>query len=198
MDKKNILSQHPPLLSHFETLNELNVMLESEFKRQYNRSLPLTDHINDRWERAERLGFGEGTNIYDSSYVIGDVNVGENCWIGMFTILDGSGKLTIGNNCTISASVHIYSHDNLKATLSGNKIPIERQPVLIGDNCYIGPHSIISKGIELGNHTIVAAHSFVNKSFNDNAILAGIPAKQIGIVIIKNNDITFEYFNKKV
>jgi serine acetyltransferase len=41
---------------------------------------------------------------------------------------------------------------------------------------------------------VVAAHSFVNKSFPENVILAGVPAKQIGKVINKNNDITFEYF----
>ena len=194
MDKKKKLESKSELLSEFNKLNDLNIFLESEFINTYNRSLPLPDHINDRWERAERLGFGKGTNIYDSSYVIGEVKVGENCWIGMFTILDGSGGLKIGNNCTISAGVHIYSHDNLKATLSSNKIPIEREAVCIGNNCYVAPHSILSKGVTLGNNVVVAAHSFVNRSFPDNAIIAGIPAKQIGKVIIKNNNITFEYF----
>src|ERR1700741_2085403 len=123
MDKKKSLNNHPDLLTHFNNLNELNIFLENQYKENFNRSLPLPDHINDRWERANRLGFGKGSNIYDSSYVIGDVKVGENCWIGMFTILDGSGKLTIGNNCTISAGVHIYTHDNLKSTLSDNQLP---------------------------------------------------------------------------
>lgn len=194
MDKKKKLDSHPELLSHFNNLNDLNILLEAEVLKTYNRSLPLPDHINDRWERAKRLGFGKGTNIYDSSYVIGDVKVGNDCWIGMFTILDGSGGLTIGDNCTISAAVHIYSHDNLKATLSTNQIAIERENVSIGNNCYIAPHSIISKGVKLGNSSVVAAHSFVNKSFPDFAIIAGIPAKQIGKVVIKENNITFEYF----
>lgn len=194
MDKKSELANKPELLSHFENLNELNILLESKFLETFSRSLPLPDHINDRWERAQRLGFGKGTNIYDSSYVLGEVSVGENCWIGMFTILDGSGKLTIGNTCTISAGVHIYTHDNVKATLSGNKIPIERDAVNIGNNTYIAPHSIISKGVKLGNYCVVAAHSFVNKSFDDNSIIAGIPAKQIGTVIINNDQITFQYF----
>jgi acetyltransferase-like isoleucine patch superfamily enzyme len=194
MDKKKELDQAPELQAHFDKLNELNVFLESKFLENYNRSLPLPDHINDRWERAQRLGFGEGTNIYDSSYVIGDVSIGKNCWIGMFTILDGSGGLKIGNSCTISAGVHIYSHDNVKATLSGNTFPIERTSVSIGDNCYVGPHSIVAKGVTLGNSIVVAAHSFVNKSFPDNAIIAGVPAKQIGKVVHSHNDITFEYF----
>lgn len=194
MDKKKALQNSPELLAHFDLLNRLNVSLEANFLETHKRSLPLPDHINDRWERAHRLGFGKGTNIYDSSYVIGDVKVGENCWIGMFTILDGSGGLTIGNFCTISAGVHIYSHDNLKATLSSNKVAIERESVNIGDNCYIAPHSIITKGVNIGNCSVVAANSFVNKSFPNNSIIAGVPAKQIGKVINDNNNITLEYF----
>lgn len=194
MDKLKELKSKPDLLSHFNELNDLNVFLESKFKENFNRSLPLPDHINDRWERAKRLGFGVGTNIYDSSYVIGDVKVGENCWIGMFTILDGSGNLIIGNNCTISAGVQIYTHDNLKSTLSSNQLVIEKDAVTIGNNCYIAPHSIISKGVTLGDRTVVAAHSFVNKSFPQNAIVAGVPAKHIGNVIVNNNEISFEYF----
>lgn len=194
MDKISDLNNQPELKAHFEKLNELNIFLESSFRNHFNRSLPLPDHINDRWQRAERLGFGKGSNIYDSSYVIGDVDVGENCWIGMFTILDGSGKLSIGNYCTISAGVHIYSHDNVKSTLSSGQIPIERDGVQIGNNCYIAPHSIIAKGVVLGNYCVVAAHSFVNKSFPDNAIVAGVPAKQIGVVNITGEIISFDYF----
>jgi acetyltransferase-like isoleucine patch superfamily enzyme len=194
MDKKKELEKHPDLAAHFDRLNDLNIFLESKFKEHFDRSLPLPDHVNDRWERAQRLGFGEGTNIYDSSYVIGDVKVGKHCWIGMFTILDGSGKLFIGDHCTISAGVHIYTHDNLRATLSSNKLPIDRESVTVGNNCYIAPHSIISKGTELGDNCVVSAHSFVKNSFPANAIVAGVPAKQIGKVIIDNNNISFEYF----
>lgn len=194
MNRKEKLKNKEDLLSHFENLNQLNIHLEEQFKESFNRSLPLPDHINDRWERAKRLGFGEGSNIYDSSYVIGNVKVGMNCWIGMFTILDGSGSLTIGNGCTISAGVHLYSHDNVMATLSDYEHPIKRDAVVIGNNCYIGPHSIISKGVTLGDKSVVAAHSFVKTSFPANSIIAGVPAKQIGEVIVNGKEISFKYF----
>ena len=197
MDRKKELQQRPELLDQFDRLTGLNDFLESKFREHYRRSLPMADHISDRWQRAKRLGFGEGTNIYDSSYVIGDVLVGGHCWIGMFTILDGSGGLEIGDYCTISAGVHIYSHDNLKATLTSNDVPIERQPVKIGNNCYIGPHSIISKGVELGDRCVVAAHSFVNHSFPKNSIIGGIPAKQIGTIEGEGKEIDFSYFDNK-
>ncbi len=193
MDKKQLLDKHPDLLAHFEKLNELNIFLESNFLENYNRSLPLPDHINDRWDRAERLGFGKGTNIYDSSYIIGDVKVGENCWIGMFTILDGSGGLSVGNYCTISAGVHIYSHSNVKQTLTSGKMPIERLPVKLGNNCYIGPQSIITMGVCIGNNCVVGSNTLVNKNLPDNSIVVGNPAKIIGKVVFNNGNVEFVY-----
>ena len=57
----------------------------------------------DRWKNGENYGFGENSNISSMSYIIGDVKVGKNCYIGPFTILDGSGGLEIGDNTSIAA-----------------------------------------------------------------------------------------------
>ena len=88
--------------------------LRSEMREKWHRDLPLEELLFDRWERARKLGFGEGTSIYHNSYVYGDVHVGERTWIGPFTILDGSGGLRIGSNCSISAGVHIFTHDSVQ------------------------------------------------------------------------------------
>ena len=180
----------------FDQIQLLHDLLFSEFKIQFNRALPFTDEIFDRWERAKKLGWGEGASVYDSSYIFGDVRVGKNTWIGPFSIIDGSGGLTIGNNCTISAGVHIYSHDNLKQTFSEGKIPIEREPVSIGNCTYIGPQTIIKKGIKIGNHCVIASNSFINKDVPDFDIVGGNPAINIGKVVFKNDDIEFEYYSK--
>lgn len=178
--------------SLIKQLKDLFIVLENKMKKQYNRSLPVNELLTDRWERAKRLSFGEGSSIYDSSLVFGQPNVGKNCWIGPFTIIDGSGGLKIGNNCTISSGVQIYTHDNVKATLSPN-YSIERESVSLGDNIYIAPNCIISKGVQLGSHSVVAANSFVNKSFEANSIIAGTPAKIIGKIILENSNIIFSY-----
>src|SRR5687768_10876088 len=88
---------------------------------KYKRVLPLNELLTDRWEKASYLGFGKGTSIYDSSIVLGDVKIGANTWIGPFTILDGSGGLTIGSNCSISAGAQLYTHDSVKWATSGGK-----------------------------------------------------------------------------
>lgn len=182
--------------SFFEQLKEVHAQLDTSFLDEFDRSVSFGDVFIDRWERAKKLGFGEKTSIYDSSLVIGQVKVGSNCWVGPYTILDGSGGLEIGDFSTISAGVQLYSHDNIKSTLSAGKLPIEREKLSIGKNTYIGPNAIVAKGISIGNFCVIAAGSFVNKSFPDFSLIAGTPAKQIGIIKTEEDTIHFEYFNK--
>lgn len=151
------------------------------FKQTYNRVLPFGDTVVDRWEKAKLLGFGANTSIYDSSLVLGDVSVANDTWIGPNTVLDGSGGgLTIGAHCSISAGVQIYTHDTVRRSLSGGQARIEQAPSAIGDNCYIGPNSIIVKGVKIGDNVVVGANSLVTKDVADNTVVYGTPAKVIG------------------
>lgn len=181
-----------------QELRELYEALRTEMRGKWNRDLPLEELLFDRWERAQHLGFGEGTSIYHNSYVFGDVRVGNNTWIGPFTILDGSGGLEIGSNCSISSGVQIYSHDTVMWALSEGKAEYERRPVRIGDCCYIGSQAVITKGVAIGNYTVIGALSLVNKDIPDNSIAMGAPAKIVGEVVIeKEGKIDFHYHDDR-
>ncbi len=110
--------------------------------------------------------------------VLGNVIAGTNCWIGPFTILDGSGgELIIGDNCNISAGVHIYTHDTVDSVIYGGNTSMAS--VSIGSNVYIGPNVIISKGITIGDFVVIGANSFINKDIPSNCKVFGTPAKVI-------------------
>lgn len=192
MDKKEAL-QGKESYSLYQKITELHADLDAAFMSRFNRSLPLNEEIADRWERAKRLGFGKETSIYDSSMVLGSVKAGNSCWIGPYTVLDGSGGLVIGNYCTISVGAHIYTHDNVRQTLSSGRIAIEREPVTIGNNVYIGPNAVITKGIRIGNNCVIAAFALVNKDVPDNSIVMGQPAVIKGRVEFRNEEIFFNY-----
>ena len=195
MNRKKVIGDQPEK-KLYEDICSLHEKLGEAFKDQFDRSLPLADELLDRWDRASKLGWAEGSNVYDSSYIFGKVAVGKGTWIGPFTIIDGTGGLTIGDHCTISAGVHIYTHDNVGQTLSGGKLPIEYAATTIGNNSYIGPQAILTKGITIGNHCVVASNSFVNKSIPDETIVAGNPAKVIGRVVLTAGGIKFDYSHK--
>lgn len=176
-------------------IEQLYFELRDETNRQWKRTLPMGELLVNRWEKADFLNFGKGTSIYDSSIVMGQVEVGENTWIGPNTLLDGTGgPLTIGKGCDISAGVQIYTHDTVKRCLSEGKAEIDKGAVSIGNFCYIAPMSIIAEGVTIGSHCVVAAHSFVKQNFDDFAVIAGIPAVQIGRVVIENDKVKLEYF----
>lgn len=154
----------------------INILFKKRDKTysKFNRVLPVGEYLSDRWEKAKYLDFGEESSIYDSSYVFGNVKVGGNCWIGPFTILDGSGgSLKIGDNCNISAGVHIYTHDTVDRVIHNSDI--KKADVKIGNNVYIGPNSVISKGISIGDNVIIGSNSFINKDIPSNSKAYGSP-----------------------
>lgn len=163
--------------SVYKTLLEIFYTLRKEKKEKFNRVLPFGDNFVDRNEKAEFLGFGKGTTVYDNVVVLGDVKVGKKTWIGPNVILDGSGGLEIGSNCSISAGVQIYSHDSVKWALSGGKDNYDYSKTSIKDNCYIGPNVIIEKGVSIGKGCIIGANSFVNQDIPDNSKAYGSPVK---------------------
>lgn len=158
--------------------------LGAAMRERWHRDLPIEELIYDRWERARALGFGAGTSIYHSSYVYGDVRVGAGTWIGPMTVLDGTGGLAIGDSCSISAGVHIYTHDTVSWAISGGKAPHDRAPVTIGSNCYIGSQAVIAKGVAIGDHCVVGACSFVDRDLPPYTVAFGVPCRPAGAVSV--------------
>lgn len=146
-------------------------------RKRWDRSLPTGEYLNDRWDRAKLLGFGEGTSVYDSTLVIGHVSVGSRTWIGPFVLLDGSGGLRIGDNCSISAGAQVYTHDTVKWAISGGIQAVERRATVIGSNVYIGPNAIIVMGIRIGDGAVIGANSFVNSDIPTNRKAWGNPCR---------------------
>jgi len=116
--------------------------------------------------------------MYDNVLVLGDVKVGRNTWIGPGCILDGSGRgLEIGDWCSISAGVQIYTHHTVNRSISLGARPIEYAPTKIGNGVYIGPNAVIQMGVTIGDKAIVGANSFVNRDIPANAKAFGSPAR---------------------
>ncbi len=165
-----------------EALRDLWRRLQAEVEGRWHRTLPFGDYVVDRFEKARRLGFGEGASIYDSALVIGDVKVGEKTWIGPFTVLDGSGGLEIGSFCSISAGVQIYTHDTTRWVLTGGESGPERAPTRIGSRVYLGPNTIVAKGVTIGDGCLIGANSLVLDDVPTGSKAFGTPCRVVGPV----------------
>ena len=175
--------------------DELMCDRREEMRRKYNRVLPSGEVIYNRFDKSKDLGFGEGSSVYDTSVIMGDIKVGNHVWIGPYTLVEGAtDNVEIGDYVTLDSGVMVYTHDSTKYYVSGGVNPFESGPVRIGSYTVIGTMSIINCGVTIGEHCVVAANSFVNADVPDYTIVAGNPAKPIGKVIMKDNgEVEFEY-----
>jgi acetyltransferase-like isoleucine patch superfamily enzyme len=166
-------------MSLADELRKLHKTLQLEKIRKFKRRVSFGDLISERDEIAAAYGFGKGTTCYDNVLVLGDVAVGRDTWIGPNVILDGSGGLSIGDNCSISAGVQIYSHDTVEWATSMGKTPVEHAPTAIGSGVYIGPNSVIQMGVGIGDRATIGAMSFVNSNIPEGARAWGAPARVV-------------------
>lgn len=105
-------------------------------------------------------------------------SIGENCGISNSSFYCKK-KIEIGKNVLIGGSCKIYDTDfhslNLKKRISLFDDDIKSKPIKICDGVFIGAHSIILKGVTIGENSIVGAGSVVTKDVPPNQIWAGNP-----------------------
>lgn len=108
------------------------------------------------------------------------VDLGKNCQISRSAIIDRAHPrgVHIGDNTRVALEALIIAHDYSR----GKEM---WKDTYIGHHCVVGGRAIILPGVTLGNHVYVAAGSVVTKSFPDNCLIGGNPAKMIktGVVI---------------
>lgn len=110
---------------------------------------------------------------------VGDVTIGDNTRIGMHNTIIG--PVSIGNNVifaqniVVSALNHNYSDPNLPICKQG----INTKPIIVKDDSWIGAGAILTQGVTIGKHSIVAAGAVVTKDVPPYSIVAGVPAKII-------------------
>jgi len=108
-----------------------------------------------------------------------NIHVGDNFCANFDCVILDCAEVRIGRSCLIAPQVGIYTafHPiDPTQRKSGRELA---RPIVIGDDCWIGGHATINPGVTLGNNVVVAAGAVVTKSFGDNVVLAGVPARVI-------------------
>lgn len=127
-----------------------------------------------------RFEIGNDSTIEDFATInngVGDVVIGERTRVGLGSVIIG--PVQIGNDVMIAQNVVVsgMNHDfrNISTPISLQK-PIVR-PIVVDDNVWIGANSVITAGVRIGKHSVVAAGSVVNKPVPQYCVVAGNPAK---------------------
>lgn len=126
-------------------------------------------HVANRVYVEPNIRFDYGYNI----------SVGKNFYANYDCVLLDICPITIGDNCMLAPNVHIYTASHPLHPVKRNSGLEDGSPVTIGDNVWIGGSSVIIPGVTLGDNVVVGAGSVVTKSFPDNVVIAGNPARII-------------------
>lgn len=113
--------------------------------------------------------------------------IGENCEIGDYCHFVATEKVEIGNNFLCASKVFLSdtNHGNYRGESCSlpseppKERPLTSDPVFIGDNVWVGDNVVILPGSRIGNGCIVGANAVVSGVFENNCIIAGVPAKII-------------------
>ncbi|MCX6762345.1 MAG: acyltransferase [Candidatus Moranbacteria bacterium] len=110
---------------------------------------------------------------------------GDGTQAGRNLVVSACKNISIGKKCLLSYNVSIMDHDH--NVLDPDISPLEGgitegKEIVIEDECFVGAHSFILKGVHLGKHCVVGANSVVTKSFPAYSVIAGSPAKLIRIL----------------
>ena len=141
----------------------------------------------------EGAQIGAGTRVWHWVHISGGAKIGEKCSFGQNVFVGNN--VTIGNNCKVQNNVSIYDNvyldedvfcgpsmvfTNVYNPRSAIVRKNEYRNTYVRKGVTIGANATIVCGVTLGEFSFVAAGAVVNKDVKPFALMAGVPAKQIG------------------
>jgi acetyltransferase-like isoleucine patch superfamily enzyme len=132
---------------------------------------------NFYYRHIVKIQIGKDSSIHLGCNINGrNIYIGINSVINRNCLLDGRGKLYIGNNTSISPDVHIITGDH---DMNSANFSFRSQDVKIDDYVWIGTRATILPGVTIGTGAIVCAGAVVTKSVAAYDVVGGVPAVKI-------------------
>ena len=138
---------------------------------------------------------GEGTKVWHFCHIQKGARIGKNCSFGQN--VNVSNNVKIGDRCKVQNNVSIYEgvelEDNVfcgpSCVFTNVTVPRAKYPVhgvykktLVKEGASLGANCTIVCGVTIGRNAMIAAGAVVTKDVEDNALMAGVPARRIGSV----------------
>ena len=133
---------------------------------------------------------GAGTYVHPSADVLGDVRIGERCWIGPGARIRGDyGRIVIGSCTSIEDNCVVHARPDEQTTI-GDRVTVGHAAIIhnatVRDHAVLGMGCIVSDWADVGVWAVVAEGALVKQRFvvPDSRIAVGVPAhileKEVG------------------
>lgn len=129
-----------------------------------------------------RFSLGDYSVIEDFCCInnaVGDLHIGHHTRIGLHNTVIG--PVSIGNHVNLAQGVVIsgLNHNFQDPSKRIDEQGVSTSEITIHDDVWIGANSVITAGVTIGRHCVIAAGSVVTKDVPDNTVVAGCPARVI-------------------
>jgi UDP-2-acetamido-3-amino-2,3-dideoxy-glucuronate N-acetyltransferase len=136
---------------------------------------------------------GDDSRIWHWVHICGGARLGANCSIGQNVFIGN--KVVIGNNVKIQNNVSVYDNVSLEddvfcgpsmvfTNVYNPRSQVSRKDdyrnTVVKRGATLGANSTIVCGITIGEYAFIAAGAVVNRDVPCYALMAGVPARQIG------------------
>ena len=144
----------------------------------------------------DNVKIGKGTKIWHFSHILKGAEIGENCSLGQNVNVGNNVK--IGNGCKLHNNVSVYEGVEMEdyvfcgpsMVFTNDLTPRAKYPkgsagykkTLLKEGATVGANATIVCGHNIGLWAMIAAGAVVTKNVKDHALMAGVPARQIGWV----------------
>ena len=153
----------------------------------------MTSQIHEAAIVDKGAKIGDGSRIWHWVHISAGAKIGNDCSFGQNVFVGNSVK--IGNNVKIQNNVSVYDNvileddvfcgpsmvfTNVYNPRSAITRKDEYRDTLVKKGATIGANATIVCGVTVGQYAFIGAGAVVNKDIPDYALMAGVPAKQIG------------------
>jgi len=170
---------------------DLYIADDPESERVAKRAFALTDAyhravVADEPGARDLLeqvlgGLGEGAYVKPPLYV----DYGENVHIGARTFVNYNltaldvATITIGEDCQIGPNVQLLTPTHPVEPQPRRDKLEAAQPIVLGDNVWLGGGVVVCPGVTIGDNTVVGAGSVVVRDLPADVVAVGNPARVV-------------------
>lgn len=182
--------------------NDTELVADRMFARSQSQIINQAESAELRSQLLKETFGRTGKKIYMEPVINFDygynIFVGENFYANFnCTFLDVS-TIEIGDNCMFAPNVQLYTATHPLHPVKRNSGLEYAKPIKIGNNVWLGGGVIVTPGVTLGDNVVVGAGSVVTKSFPDNVVIAGNPARIIKTVEEELTEESLETLRHKI